>query len=54
MKENLEEDGVAGCVRRGIRGDHNKYTDQRVGLISSVGRIHARGVWERTPAEPTA
>jgi len=54
MEENLEEEGVAGCVRRGIRGGHDKYTDQTVGLMS-VGGIHARGVWwESTPAEPTS
>jgi hypothetical protein len=43
---------VVGCVCRGIRGDHDKYTDQKRSM--SVGKIHARGVWESTPAEPTS
>ena len=38
MKGESRKKGVVGCVRRGIRGDHDKYTDQRVGLMS--------GQWE--------
>ena len=43
MKGNLEgKGGVVGCVRRGIRGDHNKYTDQKRVNVSGKNTCQRR------------